>query len=363
MTASPEQHVTEMLRSAYALRTDSARRTVEGTDTANFSAETSAGRVFVKAYRAGADLRGVEAVLRRADYAHNHGVPTPGLFRTTTGGLLGHTDSAGGDSYACSVWQHLEGEAASALTADQLVDVGAATGRLHRALAADGGFDGVGAVVAVPSLDLERARSDWSTILETEGPAPLDGQQCAWLEAVRDDHLALLAKAESLLSTHPAVTHQATHGDLASPNVLIHRGRFLAMIDFGPAGARPVTYDLARIGLDPRTVLATPDWQQSYRAFLAAYAHENPAARAADLWASARYGLIYLVRSTYPFRRLIAHGNDAGDSLWQYGRDRHAALMRMWPHLDVLERVLRHDYSVTRTSPPTSSRPAVNADR
>lgn len=363
MTAPPEHHVTDMLRREYGLRTDPASRTVAGTDTANFSAETSEGRVFVKAYRPGSDLRDVEAVLRRAAHAHEQGVPTPRLFRTTTGGLLGWTDAAGGHARACSVWQHLEGEAADALSAEQLVDVGAATGRLHRVLAADGGFDGVSPAVAVPALDLERARSDWSTILETERHDALDGRQRAWLESVRDDHLALLADAVSLLKTHPPVTHQATHGDLASPNVLVHQGRFQAMIDFGPASAHPVTYDLARIGLDPRTVLATPDWQQSFRAFLAAYARENPGARAADLWASARYGLIYLVRSTYPFRRLIAHGSDAGDSLWQYGRDRHDALMRMWPHLDEFERALRHDYSVTRTSPPTSARPAANAER
>jgi Ser/Thr protein kinase RdoA (MazF antagonist) len=143
-----------------------------------------------------------------------------------------------------------------------------------------------------------------------------------------------------LLDGVPPLTVQVVHGDLASPNMLLDGDRVAGIIDFSPPNPRPAVWELARIGCDPRTVLARDDWPHGVARMVAAYRHAYPAVPAEELMACVRVGLIYTATSSYPLGEPLLNPMAVTPSLETYARARHRAADVMIERLTEAEAVL-----------------------
>jgi len=139
-----------------------------------------------------------------------------------------------------------------------------------------------------------------------------------------------------------SLTAQIVHGDLASPNLLLRGEAVAAVIDFRAPGHRSAAWELGRIVLDPRTVLARPDdWIPGLARAVGAYRTTNPALPAADLIAVPRVAAGYLACSVYPLSEPLNDPAAVTPALEAYGRARHEAADVLWERLDEAEEVLR----------------------
>jgi hypothetical protein len=84
-------------------------------------------------------------------------------------------------------------------------------------------------------------------------------------------------------------------------NLLLRGQQVAALIDFRPPGHRSPVWELGRIVLDPRTVLAAPDWPTGMVGAIAAYRAADPALPAGELLAVPR---------VYPFSKTLFLGFD-----------------------------------------------------
>ena len=125
------------------------------------------------------------------------------------------------------------------------------------------------------------------------------------------------------------MTTQVLHGDLAAPNVLLRGDELAAVIDFQPPSAGYVSWEIARIAYDPRTVVSLPSWPEAAEELLEAYRHANPVTRPDDLGSAIVVGTAYVLASTYPLATILGEPGKADDSLRRYGRARHEAALAM----------------------------------
>jgi Ser/Thr protein kinase RdoA (MazF antagonist) len=137
-----------------------------------------------------------------------------------------------------------------------------------------------------------------------------------------------------------SLTVQTVHGDLASPNLLLRGQRVAALIDFRPPVHRSPAWELGRIALDPRTVLAEPDWPARLADAIAAYRAANPALPADELLAVPRIAAGYLACSVYPLSEAVDDPAGLTPELEAYGRNRHAAMTELRDRLTQAEEVL-----------------------
>ncbi|HET6986336.1 MAG TPA: hypothetical protein VFI00_06955 [Kribbella sp.] len=102
-----------------------------------------------------------------------------------------------------------------------------------------------------------------------------------------------------------------------------------------------MSWEIARIGCDPRTIVQGDQWMTGLPELLDAYREEHPEARPDDLSSIVAVGCAYTVASTYPLAEPL-HNPDAVDaSLEAYGRARHQAALLMLDRLEEIEAVLR----------------------
>ncbi|WP_435644178.1 phosphotransferase [Streptomyces sp. H49] len=165
----------------------------------------------------------------------------------------------------------------------------------------------------------------------------------AWCARTAQQRLAALPEVAARLEKLPgSLTAQIVHGDLASPNLLLRGEAVAAVIDFRPPGHRSAAWELGRIVLDPRTVLARPDdWIPGLARAVGAYRTTNPALPAADLLAVPRVAAGYLACSVYPLSEPLNDPAAVTPALEAYGRARHEAADVLWERLDEAEEVLR----------------------
>ncbi|MFE2072980.1 phosphotransferase enzyme family protein [Streptomyces misionensis] len=312
-----------------------------GTVTRNYVAEDRRGRRwFVKAYPRGADMEAERQALALGEAARVAGVPVPAVRRTVTGEVIA---SAGGLSVSVAEYVADAETAEGGLSGGRWDAVGEAVGRLHRALARHPAGP-PRPVAAYEVCDVARAGRRLEELLARWAAAPpVPEGFAAWCARTAQQRLAALPEVAARLEKLPgSLTAQIVHGDLASPNLLLRGEAVAAVIDFRPPGHRSAAWELGRIVLDPRTVLARPDdWIPGLARAVGAYRTTNPALPAADLLAVPRVAAGYLACSVYPLSEPLNDPAAVTPALEAYGRARHEAAGVLWERLDEAEEVLR----------------------
>lgn len=311
-----------------------------GTATRNYVARDSdGGRWFVKVYPAGADLDAERRALELGEFARLGGLPVPAVRRTPDGDLI-----AAADGMAMSVAAYVENAetAEGGLSDDRWAAVGETVGRLHRTLARHP----AGPPHRVPVrevCDVRGAGQRLERLLARFARRPPTSGFPAWAHETAAQRLDALPAVAAMLEGLPAaLTVQTVHGDLASPNLLLRGRRVAALIDFRPPRHRSPVWELGRIVLDPRTVLAAPDWPTGMVGAIAAYRAADPALPAGELLAVPRVAAGYLACSVYPLSEAVDHPAAVTPELAAYGRNRHAALAELCERLTEAEEML-HD--------------------
>ncbi|MEU9576103.1 phosphotransferase enzyme family protein [Streptomyces chilikensis] len=312
-----------------------------GTATRNYLAEDLDGRRwFVKTYPDGTDPAAEEQALALGEYARRAGVPVPAVRPTAPDGRL--VAAADGLSLSVSAWVEDAETAEGGLFGDRWAAVGETLGRLHRALA----HHPAGPPRPVPArqaCDVERAERRLRGLLARWTATAVASEFGRWARQTAADRLGALPGVAVLLEPlPPELTVQVVHGDLASPNLLLRGREVAAVIDFRPPRPRSAAWELGRIVLDPRTVLARPDdWIPGLATALTAYRAANPALPTADLLAVPRVAAGHLACSVYPLSEPLDDPAAVTPALEAYGRARHQAGMVLREHLDEAEEVLR----------------------
>ncbi|WP_405683724.1 phosphotransferase [Streptomyces sp. NBC_01387] len=311
-----------------------------GTATCNYVArDTDGRRWFVKAYPVSADLGAERRSIELAEFAALGGAPVPVMRGTLDGDLI-----ATGGGLSVSVAAFVEGAetAEGGLSGKRWAAVGETVGRLHRTLARHP----AGPPCRVPVrqvCDVKRARQRLERLLACFSKRPPTSEFPTWARetAVRRNE-ALPAVAAMLEELPASLTVQTVHGDLASPNLLLRGQQVAALIDFRPPGHRSPAWELGRIVLDPRTVLAEPHWPTGLAEAITAYRAANPALPAEELLAVPRVAAGYLACSVYPLSEAVDDPAAVTPELVAYGRNRHAAMVELRERLTEAEEVL-HD--------------------
>lgn len=330
--------VADTIVDAYGLKPVDVTQIHAGTATSNFVVTDHSGdQWFAKVYRDRADLRRERAAVELAEYARAGAVPVPGLHLTRDGELL-----ADDGPVPMSLWHYVaDAEVAEGrLTGARWQAVGSVLGRLHRHLT---DHPAAAAVLrpAAEMRDMAQAQSQVDRLIDTLiRRAPLDSFD-AWALDAAKQRRDLLTRATAILTGLPDLTKQVIHGDLASPNLLLRGDGVAALIDFQPPNPRFVSWEIARIGCDPKTVIRDDGWVSGLPRLLAAYRDEHPAARRDDLISTVAVGCVYTLASTYPLSELLNNPSAMDASLQAYGRARHEATLVMLDRLDEIQERLR----------------------
>ncbi|MFB7467683.1 phosphotransferase enzyme family protein [Streptomyces sp. NPDC056224] len=332
--------VTDILPRCYRIVPTAVVGGPRGTATRNYLAQEHDGRRwFVKVYPPGTDLQGEQEALRLGEFARGSGVPVPAVRRSPAGELVVTAEGT-----AVSVSEYVDGAhtAEGGLHGCRWAAVGEAVGRLHRALAQHP----TGSPRPVPAsevCDVQRSRQRLQRLLAQYGRGTTArGEFAAWARRAAEERIAALPRVAAMLSGLPPVlTAQIVHGDLASPNVLLREQEVAGLIDFRPPRHRSAAWELGRIVLDPRTVLAGPDWPAGLGEAVAAYREANPGLPVEDLLAVPRVAAGYMACSVYPLSEPVDHPAAVTPELERYGLARHAAVGVLTERLDEAEEVLR----------------------
>ncbi|MFI5977701.1 phosphotransferase enzyme family protein [Streptomyces sp. NPDC051452] len=311
-----------------------------GTATSNYVAQDSDGaRWFVKAYPAGTDLDAERQALELGEFARLGRIPVPVVRRTLDGDLIA---AAGGMAVSVAAYVENTETAEGGLSGERWAAVGETVGRLHQILARHP----AGPPRRVPArevCDVKRARQRLDRLLAPFAKSPPTSGFPAWARETAARRLAALPVVAAMVKGLPTtLTVQTVHGDLASPNLLLRGHQVAALIDFRPPGHRSPAWELGRIVLDPRTVLAEPQWPTGLAEGVAAYRAANPALSAEELLAVPRLAAGYLACSVYPLSEAVDDPAAVTPELEAYGRNRQAAMAELCERMTEAEEVL-HD--------------------
>ncbi|MER5207601.1 phosphotransferase [Streptomyces sp. NPDC002825] len=333
--------VTRMLASEFGITPASVTPGPSGTATRNYVATAKSGAAwFVKTYPAGTGRTRAESAAALSEYARLCRVPVARARYTVGRQQLVASDG----EVSMSVTRYL-GHTVTAdgrLTGRRWEAVGEAIGRLHHGLARHR-FGPPRLDARDRAVDPGRSRSRLEGLVhhyETDPPRT-DFERWA-LETARE-RLAGLPAVERLLESAPERTiSQLVHGDLSGPNVLLRGDEVAAVIDFAAPGRRSPMWELGRLALDPRTVLARPDWPEGLGRLAAVYHRHHPAVPVEELVSVVRLTAAYLGCTVYPLNTLVAGLGPVTDSLEAYARDRVEAAVVLRERLDEAEEVLRN---------------------
>ncbi|MER5430279.1 phosphotransferase [Streptomyces sp. NPDC002588] len=311
-----------------------------GTATRNYVARDSDGaRWFVKAYPAGTDLDAERQALKLGQFARLGRIRVPMVRQTLDGDLIA---AAGGMAVSVAAYVDDAQTAEGGLSGDRWAAVGETVGRLHRTLARDP----AGPPRRVPGrevCDVKRARQRLELLLALFAKRPPASGFPAWARETAARRLDALPAVAAMVKGLPtSLTVQTVHGDLASPNLLLRGRQVAALIDFRPPGHRSPAWELGRIVLDPRTVLAEPQWATGLAEAVDAYRAANPALPAEELLAVTPLAAGYLACSVYPLSEAVDDPAAVTPELEAYGHNRQAAMAELCERLPEAEEVL-HD--------------------
>lgn len=349
--AEQQQRLVDALNTSYGIKVASLARIDAGTATDNYVATGRFGRRwFVKVYRNPNSLPAELEAIELAMFARAGDVPVPAVHSTldgerattlTTGSLV-------------SLWDYVEDAvtAEGGLRGARWAAVGAVVGRLHRCLAEHPAATPT-KQPATQLRDLERASThfDW-LIARYQDRAELNDFEAWALQALRHRR-ALLPVIADLLEALPELTTQIVHGDLAAPNLLLRGDQVAAIVDFQPPRPRFVSYEIARIACDPRTVMLSDEWMRRLPDLLASYQVENPTIAPDDLACTVAIGCAYTVSSSYPLAEPIRNPAGVDAALQVYARARHEAALHMLAALDGIPQLGRYLPSPAPSSPST----------
>lgn len=320
------ERVEAALARSYGIQVQTLRRLHAGTATDNLQVRAANGQEwFVKLHATRSELDEAREAIALAEFVRDGGVPVPMLRRTLEGDSQAE-DSAGG----LSVWEFVQDARTSeaGIHGAAATAIGTATGRMHELLSRH--------PAARPVLrqgrdviDFPAAVDRYDQLLGICRQERFEDPDRLWaLEALvrRREVLPEIAEAVAEL---PVLTTQVLHGDLAAPNVLLRGDDLAAVIDFQPPSAGYVSWEIARIAYDPRTVVSHPSWQEAAAELLEAYRHANPAVSDDDVDAALVVGTAYVLASTYPLATILREPEQADGSLRRYGRARHDAALAM----------------------------------
>ncbi|MFD3996103.1 phosphotransferase [Streptomyces sp. NPDC058583] len=228
-----------------------------GTATHNYIATEADGtKWFVKTYPAGTAL-GPVAAARLSEYARLCRVPVAAARPTTQQDRL----VAAHQDLVMTVTRYVP-DATTAngrLTGRRWEAVGEAVGRMHRSFAQHE-FGPPRPGPRDRAIDLARATARLEDLVSRYEAAPSTTAFGRWAAETARAKLARMPTAERLLAGVPrAMVSQLVHGDLSGPNVLLRGDVVEAVVDFHPPVRRGAVWELGRLALDPRTVLAQPD--------------------------------------------------------------------------------------------------------
>nr|WP_239070084.1 MULTISPECIES: phosphotransferase [unclassified Streptomyces] len=341
-----------MLAARYNVLAAGVEPVAEGTETRNGRATLSGGsRVFVKGYLPDADTIAVRSALSLAAYCRDGGVPTPELWVDLDGEVVTWHDGV-----PWCVMDEADGHPSDSITAVQAESIGTALGLLHR-------------VTADYAGPLRRRTTGWRTGDPHAVVDRCDGlldrirseQGTEWelrREQLFQRRRDLLAHARRVQQGLPAVlADQPLHGDCTRPNILIAGDRVSGIVDFQALAGVPA-WELARIAFDPHTTARSDTWQHTTLTMISAYRAENPNVPTADLNATARIALLYLLFSTFgAVPGDLDRPHEAHASMTEYWNDKNLAIARLLDAFDDIETSLRdlltpHSPRTTTALPP-----------
>lgn len=326
-----DDQLRRVLKRAYDIEPTRLVRIDAGTATDNYAAwDGGVPRWFVKVYRDDEGLIGERHAIELADFARAGGVPVPDLYRATNGELLGRAEGI-----VMSVWAFVV-DAVTAevgLTGKRWASVGAVLGRLHRRLARHPAANtSRQPATGLRDIDASKLRFEW-LIDQYRARSSLDDFE-RWALGAAQERCALLPRVGAILAGLPDLTTQILHGDLASPNLLLRGDEVAAVIDFQPPAPGYVSWEIARIACDPRTVVLGDEWPAGLADLLGSYHDQNPSMPIDDLAAVLAVGCAYTISSSYPLAEPIENPARMNPSLRRYAELRHEAAVRMLAELD-----------------------------
>jgi len=189
--------------------------------------------------------------------------------------------------------------------------------------------------------DLEQTRSHFDWLIAQYQIRPELNEFETWALQALQYRRALLPAIAVMLEALPDLTTQIVHGDLASPNLLLRGDQVAAVVDFQPPRPRFVSWEIARIACDPRTVMLGDEWRVRLPDLLASYRAENPSIALDDLACTVAIGCAYTVSSSYPLAEPILNPGAVHPALQAYARARHDAALRLLAELDATPQLRR----------------------
>ncbi|WP_172386666.1 phosphotransferase enzyme family protein [Streptomyces sp. MNP-20] len=293
-TIRGDEVLAKVLSDRYDVEVTSAELVPIGTETINRRVTLSdSRRIFVKQYRASADLRQARAAWAMSEFCRTAHVPTPRVWPNRDGDLLTSIDGT-----AWVVTDAMPGRiAAGAMTVPRAQHVGLLLGRIHFALASYPPPERVRqSRWRTAPLDTAIAATEAALARATEQHDPRVDQLRAELTQRLDD---LQTHAPRLRDGLPdQLVAKAGHADFTRTNLLTQQDLITAVLDFQGETCLSA-WELGRAAFDPRTVANSPSWRQCAIRLVSAYLVENPRLPSADVRACARVALLYLLFSLY----------------------------------------------------------------
>ncbi|MET9356185.1 phosphotransferase [Streptomyces sp. NPDC006617] len=350
---------TLMLASDFGIIPAAVDQGPAGTATHNYVATGADGtKWFVKTYPADTPLGPVDAAARLSEYARLCRVPVAAARPTTDQNRL----VAAHPGLVMTVTRYIPDTvtAAGRLTGRHWESAGQAVGRLHRGLARHE-FGPPRTGPRDKAIDLARTVARLEELIARYEAEPPDTAFERWALDTAREKLARVPEVEQLLDRVPrAMVSQLVHGDLSGLNVLLRGDGVAALVDFHPPVRRAAVWELGRLALDPRTVLAQPDWPEGLGRLAAAHHCLHPVVPVEELVSMVRVTAAALALSLYPLNAVHDGLGPVSGSLEQYARDRHQAAAVLRARLEEAEETLC-DHSAEPHPTPCASLAAAPA--
>lgn len=335
-TVRGDEILAKVLSDRYDVELASAELVPIGTETINRRVALSdSRRIFVKQYRASADLRQAKTAWAISEFCRTARVPTPRAWPNRDGEILTHVDGT-----AWVVTDEMPGRVATGpMTVPRAQHIGLLLGRIHFALAS---YPPPARIRQTrwrtAPLDTAFAATDAVLARATEQHDPRLHELRGELKQRRDDLQTHVPRLRSGLPDQLAV--KAGHADFTRTNLLAQEDVITAVLDFQGETCLSA-WELGRAAFDPRTVANSPSWRQRAIRLVGAYLVENPRLPHADVRACARAALLYLLFSLYGATTAEYELPAPVEAdLQRYWAERQVTIRRLLDELDDIEAAL-----------------------